>query len=71
VSTAGAGDAFASGFLAGILYKNDIIHALELGMANAASVIQYYGTKNKLLTYKQARKFIRRRKERVFKKKII
>jgi ribokinase len=70
VSTAGAGDAFASGFLAGILHKNDIVHALETGMANAASVIQYYGTKNKLLTYKQACRFIRRRKEKVIIKKI-
>jgi len=70
VSTAGAGDAFASGFLAGILHKNDIVHALDIGMANAASVIQYYGTKNKLLTYKQACKFIRRRKEKVLIKKI-
>jgi ribokinase len=70
VSTAGAGDAFASGFLAGILHKNDIVHAIELGMANAASVIQYFGTKNKLLTYKQANKFIKRRKEKVIIKKI-
>jgi ribokinase len=70
VSTAGAGDAFASGFLAGIIHKNDIVHAIELGMANAASVIQYFGTKNKLLTYKQANKFIKRRKEKVLIKKI-
>ncbi len=70
VSTAGAGDAFASGFLAGILHKKDIVHALELGMANAASVIQYFGTKNRLLTYKQANKFIRRRKEKVIIKEI-
>ncbi|MBR9691609.1 carbohydrate kinase family protein [Candidatus Woesearchaeota archaeon] len=65
VNTTGAGDAFASGFLAGILHKQDITHALELGMANAASVVQYFGTKNKLLTYIQAKKFIKKRKERV------
>ena len=70
ISTAGAGDAFASGFLAGIFHKKDIVHAVELGMANAASVIQYFGTKNKLLTYKQANKFIRRSKEKVIVKKI-
>ena len=62
VATAGAGDAFTSGFLAGIIHKNDFKHALELGMANAASVLKYYGTKNKLLTYKQALKFIKTHK---------
>ena len=62
VSTAGAGDAFASGFLAGLIHKQDVEHALKVGMANAASVIQYYGTKNKLLSERQAHNFIRNRK---------
>jgi len=57
VSTAGAGDAFASGFLSGII-KKDYVHALEIGMANAASVIQYYGTNIRLLSYKEALKFV-------------
>ena len=70
MSTAGAGDAFASGFLAGILHKKDIAHALELGMANASSVVQYFGTKNKLLTYRQALKFISKRKENVLMRKL-
>ena len=56
VSTTGAGDAFASGFLAGIIKKQDVEHALKIGNANAGSVIQYYGTKNKLLSYAQARR---------------
>jgi hypothetical protein len=46
------------------------VHALELGMANAASVIQYHGTKNKLLSYSSARKFISKRKEKIIIKKI-
>ena len=54
--------AFTSGFLAGIIHKNDFKHALELGMANAASVLQYYGTKNNLLTYNQAIRFIKTHK---------
>jgi len=70
VNTTGAGDAFASGFLAGILHKNNIVHALEMGMANAASVIQFHGTKNKLLTHRQAHKFVQSRKEKVFIKKV-
>ncbi|MEE9525848.1 MAG: carbohydrate kinase family protein [Candidatus Woesearchaeota archaeon] len=65
VSTAGAGDAFASGFLAGLLHKQDIAHALQMGNANAASVIQFVGTKNKLLTHRQAHMFIKNRKEKV------
>lgn len=68
VSTAGAGDAFASGFLAGIIKKN-YEHALELGMANAASVVQYYGAKNKLLKYSEAKGFIRKKKGKVVVKK--
>ena len=68
-STAGAGDAFASGFLAGII-KKDAAHALELGMANAASVIQYFGTKNKLLHYKEAKSFIEKHKQRIAVRKV-
>jgi len=65
VSTAGCGDAFTSGFLAGLIHHDSIPHALELGMANASSVLQYYGTKNKLLSYNQARKFVRKHKEHI------
>ena len=50
--------------------KEDIAHALELGMANAASVIQYYGTKNKLLTYKEALNFIKKNKNKIVKKRL-
>ncbi|MBI2651162.1 carbohydrate kinase family protein [Candidatus Woesearchaeota archaeon] len=54
VETTGAGDAFASSFLSGIIRKNDIEFALKLGMTNAESVIQYHGAKEKLLTYNEA-----------------
>ena len=37
--TTGAGDAFASSFLSGIIKKNDICFALKLGQVNAESVI--------------------------------
>ncbi|MBD3355460.1 carbohydrate kinase family protein [Candidatus Woesearchaeota archaeon] len=69
-NTTGAGDAFASGFLAGIIKNQDIPHALKLGNANSASVVQYFGTKNKLLTYKEATKFIKKRKENVITRRI-
>ena len=34
----------------------DIETSLKIGSVNAGSVIQYYGTKNKLLGYNQAKK---------------
>src|SRR3989338_8055553 len=41
VETTGAGDAFASSFLSGIIRKNDIEFAIQLGITNAESVIMY------------------------------
>ena len=61
VETTGAGDAFASSFLCGIIRKNDIEFAMKLGITNAESVIQYHGAKEKLLTYNEALKVMKRR----------
>jgi len=58
--TTGAGDAFASGFLAGLILKNDVLFAMNLGMANATSVIKHMGAKNKLLTLTEAKKEIKK-----------
>lgn len=52
VETTGAGDAFASGFVAGIMSGKDIETSLKIGMINAESVIQYLGAKNVLLGQK-------------------
>jgi len=49
----GAGDAFASSFLAGIIKKGNIEFALKLGLVNSQSVITHYGAKNKLLTFRE------------------
>jgi len=54
--TTGAGDSFASGFVAGLIYKNSVEFGLNLGMANASSVIKRIGAKNKLLTLNEATK---------------
>jgi len=59
IEATGAGDSFASAFLAGIIRKNDINFALKLGLANAESVISHYGAKNKLLTWQEAVKKIK------------
>ena len=61
VETTGAGDAFASSFLCGIIRKNNIEFAMKLGMTNAESVIQHHGAKEKLLTYNEALKIMKRR----------
>ena len=59
VEATGAGDSFASAFLAGIIRRNDVRFALKLGLANAESVITHYGAKNKLLTWNEALKKVK------------
>lgn len=54
VESTGAGDAFASGFVAGQLLGKNIIESLKLGQAEATGVLSAIGAKNKLLTRKQA-----------------
>jgi sugar/nucleoside kinase (ribokinase family) len=50
ISRTGAGDAFGSGFLAGLIKKDDLRYALTIGTLNAESVIQKHGAKNGILT---------------------
>jgi len=45
----GAGDAFSSGFLSGLIKTNDISFAIKLGLANSVSCIGKIGAKNGLL----------------------
>jgi len=49
VDTTGAGDAFSSAFLAGIINKKDINTSLLWGNKNAGSVISFYGAQHGLL----------------------
>jgi len=66
--TAGAGDSFTAGFLAGIIKKYSFANALRLGLVNSLSVIQHLGTKDKLLTEKEAKKLMGKYKIKVSKK---
>jgi len=68
IETTGAGDAFACTFLSGMIKKNNIEFALKLANTNAESVIQYHGAKNKLLTYKEALKAMKKHKTKITKK---
>jgi ribokinase len=54
VEATGAGDAFASTFLAGLIKKQDIEYALKLASINSQSILKYRGAKEKLLTYDEA-----------------
>lgn len=54
VETTGAGDAFASSFVAGLIYGKNIEFCMKLGMINAESVIKYRGAKNILLHKQEA-----------------
>lgn len=52
VERTGAGDAFASGFVAGIIANKTIPQSLKLGLKEGESVIKYFGAKNKLIRNK-------------------
>jgi ribokinase len=54
VETTGAGDAFASSFVSGLIKNKDLEFSLKLGMVNAESVIQGIGAKENLLSYNKA-----------------
>lgn len=49
VNATGAGDAFGSGFLAGLIKKDDIETALKIGIVNSTNVIQKMGAKNGII----------------------
>lgn len=49
VDTTGAGDAFASGFIYGLMKSANIHYAMECGHEEALSVLKYVGAKNNLL----------------------
>jgi len=47
----GAGDAFASGFLAATLYELSLDECIQWGSVNGDSVVDYYGAQKGLRTY--------------------
>lgn len=60
VDTTGAGDAFGSGFLAAFLWKLPLATCLKYAIANAGSVVGYYGASRGLLDQEQARTWLSR-----------
>lgn len=65
IETTGAGDAFASGFMASLLKGNTTEESLKLGLANSESVILHKGAKEIILTFEQATKLAKKRKYKI------
>ncbi len=57
VDTTGAGDSFASGFIAGHILNHSLEDCLRWGGANSHNVIGYYGGHNGLLSVKEINEF--------------
>ena len=55
VNTTGAGDAFGSGFIAGLANGLDAEDALRIGMLNATGVISHMGAKAGILRHMPTR----------------
>ncbi|NOZ81473.1 MAG: carbohydrate kinase family protein [DPANN group archaeon] len=70
VESTGAGDAFASTFLAGIIKKGDLEHALRLAVTNAESVLEHHGAKNKLLSWSVLLRRMKKRPVNIIRKKM-
>ncbi|MBU2639250.1 MAG: carbohydrate kinase family protein [Nanoarchaeota archaeon] len=56
IERTGAGDAFASGFTAGIIRELGMEKSLKLGLKNSESVLRHYGAKNNLLRWRDVSK---------------
>lgn len=67
VDGTGAGDAFGSGFVSGIIEKQDIIYAIQLAMANSSHAITKLGAKEGLLRKGQPWPKVKVEKESCFK----
>ncbi|MBU3942289.1 MAG: carbohydrate kinase family protein [Nanoarchaeota archaeon] len=65
VESTGAGDAFASSFLSGMIKKNNVEFALKMGLANSESVITHPGAKNRLLKYNEILKVTKKRPAKI------
>jgi sugar/nucleoside kinase (ribokinase family) len=56
IDRTGAGDAFGSGFIAGIIRTGRVEEAIRLGTANSTSIVEKFGAKNGILTTKEFNK---------------
>ncbi len=61
VQMTGAGDAYATGVLAGLFHGNPLAEAMRWGAANGASVVEQIGPQAGLLTYDQMQEKLKER----------
>ena len=66
----GAGDAFGSGFVSGLMRTGKIEEAIRLGTANGTAVVEEIGAKNGLLTKSRFEKESRWRNFKITKTKL-
>lgn len=65
VETTGAGDGFASGFVAGVIKKKELKTCMRMGFIEAESVIEAYGAKNNLVTQRRMAEMLRKDKRKI------
>ncbi|MFZ5559825.1 MAG: carbohydrate kinase family protein [Patescibacteria group bacterium] len=70
VDRTGAGDAFGSGFVSGLIRTGKIEQAIRLGSANGTAVVEELGAKNGLLTKNKYEKGARWKKFKITKNKL-
>ena len=70
VDRTGAGDAFGSGFVAGLIRTSKIEEAVRLGSANGTAVVEELGAKNGLLAKNRYKREPRWKKFRIIKTKL-
>jgi len=70
IETTGAGDAFASGFITGMIKNKPLDYCLQLGQVEAESVISHLGAKERLLTWKEIVSKIKKKNPLVIKKNL-
>jgi len=70
IDRTGAGDAFGSGFVSGLIRTNKIEQAIRLGTANGTAVVEELGAKNGLLTRSKYEKKARWKNFKIIKNKL-
>ncbi len=68
--TTGAGDSFASSFIAGLIMGKSVEDCLRMAIINSESIIQNYGAKNILLKKSAMMKLLKKDDHKITKKKI-
>jgi len=70
LETTGAGDAFASGFVAGLIEKKELKTCMRMGFIEAEQVIVSYGAKNDLAGKVQMKSLLKKDRRKIIETKI-